>query len=40
MRVMGHWHRFPNEVVDIQSLKTFKLDVALNNLIWLKIPIH
>jgi len=35
MRVVKHWHGFPREVVDAQSLETFKvrLDGALTHLI-------
>ena len=39
MRVVKHWNRLPREVVDAQSLETFKvrLDRALSNLIALKV---
>ncbi|KFP23050.1 hypothetical protein Z169_13324, partial [Egretta garzetta] len=35
IRVVKHWNRFPREVVEAPSLKTFKarLDGALSNLI-------
>ncbi|KFW63496.1 hypothetical protein AS28_01360, partial [Pygoscelis adeliae] len=35
VRVVKHWHRLPQEVVDAPSLETFKvrLDRALSNLI-------
>ncbi|KFV56880.1 hypothetical protein N341_04951, partial [Tyto alba] len=35
MSMVKHWQRFPREVVDAPSLKTFKikLDGALSNLI-------
>jgi len=38
MRMVRHWPRLPNEVVDAPSLETFKsrLDGAVSNLIWLK----
>jgi len=40
MRVVKHWNRFPREVVDVPSLEAFKvrLDGALSNLKWLKVP--
>ncbi|KGL98672.1 hypothetical protein N301_02557, partial [Charadrius vociferus] len=35
LRVVGHWHRLPREVVEAPSLEVFKarLDVALGNLV-------
>ncbi|KFO93701.1 hypothetical protein N320_05532, partial [Buceros rhinoceros silvestris] len=35
MRVVKHWHRLPEEVLDAPSLETFqvRLDGALGNLI-------
>ena len=36
-RVVTHWRRLPNEVVDAPSLEAFeaRLDVALGSLVWL-----
>ena len=41
MRVLKHWHRLPQEVVDAPSLETFKarLDGALSSLIELKMSL-
>jgi len=41
MRVVGHWHRLPRDVVDAPSLETFQvgLDRALSNLIQLKMSL-
>ena len=41
MGMVKHWHRFPREVADAPSLGAFKarLDRALSNLIWLKMPL-
>ncbi|KFQ23646.1 hypothetical protein N332_12735, partial [Mesitornis unicolor] len=35
LKVVGHWHRLPREVVDAPSLEVFKarLDRALGNLV-------
>jgi len=37
VRVVRHWNRLPRDVIDAQSLETFKarLDQALGNLIYL-----
>ena len=39
--MVRHWHRVPREVVDAQSLETFKvrLDEALSNLIQLDMSL-
>jgi len=41
MRLLRHWNGLPREVVVAPSLETFKvrLDWALSNLIWLKMPL-
>jgi len=38
--VVRHWHRLPREVVAVPSLTVFKarLDGALSNLVWWKVP--
>ena len=41
-RLVIHWNRLPNEVVDAPSLEAFKarLDVALGNLVWWLATLH
>jgi len=41
MRVVKHWHRLPRALVDAPSLEVFKarLDGALSNLVWWKMPL-
>ena len=41
-RVVMHWNRLPNEVVDAPSLEAFKarLDVALGSLVWWLVTLH
>jgi len=41
MRVVKHGNGLPREVVEAPSLETFKarLDGALSNLVWLKMPL-
>ena len=41
-RVVTHWNRLPNEVVDAPSLEAFKarLDVALGSLVWWVATLH
>jgi len=33
VRVVRHWKRLPREAVDVPSLKAFRLDGALSNLL-------
>jgi len=41
MRLVRRWNRLPREVVEAQSLETFKvrLDGALSHLVWLKMSL-
>ena len=41
-RVMTHWNKLPEEVVDSLSLETFKarLDVPLGSLVWWLATLH
>ena len=41
-RVVTHWNRLPEEVVDAPSLEAFKvrLDVALGSLVWWLVTLH
>ena len=41
-RVVTHWTRLPEEVVDAPSLEAFKarLDVALGSLVWWLATLH
>jgi len=41
-RVVTHWNRLPEEVVDAPSLEAFKarLDVALGSLVWWLATLH
>jgi len=41
MRVVRPWHRLPREAVAAPSLAVFKarLDRALRNLVWWKVPL-
>jgi len=41
MRVVRPWHRLPREAVAAPSLAVFKarLDRALSNLVWRKLPL-
>ena len=42
LRVVTHWNRLPEEVVDAPSLDSFKarLDVALGSLVWRLASLH
>jgi len=41
-RLLTHWNRLPEEVVDVASLEAFKarLDVALGSLVWWLVTLH
>jgi len=41
-RVVTHWNRLPEEVMDTPSLEAFKarLDVALGSLVWWLATLH
>ena len=41
-RVVTHWNRLPQGVVDAPSLEAFKarLDVALDSLVWWLVTLH
>ena len=39
MRVVKHWNRLPREAVAAPSLVKARLDGALSNLVWWKVPL-